>query len=83
MAEDAGFETGARGVMDYPEHERTYGRFLWLVKYGTIGVVSILIGMLMGLIVGAGVITSVLSALVFGGVASFLMASGDQKSMKH
>ncbi|MBB3951559.1 aa3-type cytochrome c oxidase subunit IV [Aureimonas jatrophae] len=83
MAEDAGFEPGARGVMDYPEHERTYGRFLGLVKYGTIVVVAILVFMLMYFIAAAGVITSFLSALVFGGVASFLMATGDQKSMKH
>ncbi len=83
MAEDVGTDPANRGVMDYPEHERTYNRFLGLVKYGTIGVVSILIGMLVGLIVGAGVVTSVLCALVFGGVASFLMATGDEKSMKH
>lgn len=83
MAEEAGYEHGARGVMDYPEHERTYGRFLGLVKYGSIVVVSILVFMLLFFIAKAGVIMSFLSALVFGLVASFLMASGDRKSMKH
>ncbi len=29
--------------MDYPEHERTYELFLWLLKNGTIAVVSILV----------------------------------------
>ena len=29
--------------MDYPEHEKTYHLFLWLLKNGAIGVVVILI----------------------------------------
>jgi len=83
MAEDAGYDPVNRGVMDYPEHERTYGRFLGLVKYGTIVVVSILIFMMLVFFTSAGVIMSFLSALVFGGVASFMMMTGDEKSMKH
>ena len=30
---------------DYPAHEQTYEGFLALVKYGTIGVVAIVLGM--------------------------------------
>jgi hypothetical protein len=30
---------------DYPAHEQTYEGFIALVKYGTIGVVAIVLGM--------------------------------------
>jgi hypothetical protein len=30
---------------DYPAHEQTYEGFLALVKYGTLGVVAIVLGM--------------------------------------
>ena len=83
MAEEAGFDIGKGAPMDYHEHERTYSGFLWLVKYGTIAVIAILVAMLMGLIVGAGVIMSVLSALIFFVVAHFALLTGDEKSMKH
>ena len=32
-----------RAGMDYAEHERTFGRFVWFAKNGTITVVVILI----------------------------------------
>jgi hypothetical protein len=31
--------------MDYPEHERTYDRFVSFVKWGTIVVCAIIVGM--------------------------------------
>ena len=83
MAEDAGYETGVRGEMDYREHRRTYQGFLWLVKYGTIAVVAILLGMLVGLIAGGGIISSLLTVVVFFAAASFMLREGDEKSMKH
>ena len=42
MAADQTRSTGSPD-MDYPEHERTYQLFLWLLKNGTIAVVSILV----------------------------------------
>ena len=36
--------------MDYPEHERTYAMFLNLVKWGSIFVVVLLVGMAITLI---------------------------------
>ena len=40
----------AGSAMDYAEHERTYGMFIGLVKWGTIAVVVLLIGMAITLI---------------------------------
>jgi hypothetical protein len=37
-------------AMDYAEHERTYDTFLGLVKWGTIFVVALLVGMAIFLI---------------------------------
>lgn len=36
--------------MDYAAHERTYGLFVSLIKYGSIGVALILMGMAMFLV---------------------------------
>ena len=41
MAESHAHGTG----MDYPEHERTYVRFVSFAKWGTIVVCAILVGM--------------------------------------
>jgi hypothetical protein len=49
MASDSHASNSGSG-MDYPEHERTYGMFVGLVKWGTIGVVVLLIGMAIFLI---------------------------------
>jgi hypothetical protein len=39
-------ESNAQGTaMDYPEHERTYDRFVTFVKWGTIAVCAIVVGM--------------------------------------
>ena len=45
MAEHNVAHAGGHPAMDYPEHERTYGMFVNLAKYGTIAVIVILIGM--------------------------------------
>ncbi|WP_152048010.1 aa3-type cytochrome c oxidase subunit IV [Aureimonas psammosilenae] len=83
MAEHPGFDRNAVGEMDYPEHERTYARFLWLVKYGTIGVVGILVFMLVALIANGGFIGGIVTAAIFIAVASFVMRTGETHSMKH
>jgi len=49
MASDLHASNSGSG-MDYQEHERTYGLFLGLVKWGSIGVVALLIGMAIFLI---------------------------------
>ena len=59
--------------MDYSEHDRTYERFLLLVKFGSIWVVAILIGMLVGLITSAGLFAGIIAFAVSGTVATFLM----------
>ena len=83
MAQEAGYEPGKGAQMDYREHQRTYAGFLWLVKYGSAGVIAILVGMLMGLIVGAGVFMSVLSVVIVMVVAHFAVLKGDDVSMTH
>ena len=37
-------------AMDYPEHERTYERFVTFVKWGTIVVSAIVVGMVIFLL---------------------------------
>jgi hypothetical protein len=59
--------------MDYPEHEKTYGLFLNLVKFGSIWVIAILVGMLVALLTSAGFFSGILAFLAFGAVATFLM----------
>ena len=46
----ASHDHAAGSGMDYAEHERTYGRFIGLVKWGTIGLVVLLVGMAIFLI---------------------------------
>jgi hypothetical protein len=43
-------EHTAGSAMDYAEHERTYGMFLNLVKWGSIFVIVLLVGMAIALI---------------------------------
>lgn len=44
--------TGSEGHpdMDYAEHDRTYSGFLVFVKWGTIVVIGIIVGMALGLL---------------------------------
>lgn len=63
MAEDhpsGAAETGAD--MDYPEHERTYGMFVAMSKWGVIACAALLIAMAFGFFAGGG---------LFGGVIAF------------
>lgn len=83
MAEHAGFDPHNVGGMDYNEHHRTYGRFLGLVKYGTIGVVGILLFMAVALVGKGGFIGGIVLAAVFVAVAAYLMSAGESHTMKH
>lgn len=49
-------EMGAK--MDYPEHQRTYERFLMLTKYGSLGVAALMIAMAFGFFTSAGFISA-------------------------
>ena len=46
----ANHDHAAGSAMDYAEHERTYSMFLGLVKWGSIFVVALLVGMAIFLI---------------------------------
>ncbi|WP_245514750.1 aa3-type cytochrome c oxidase subunit IV [Jiella endophytica] len=59
--------------MDYPQHERTYALFIGLFKWGTVIVVALLLGMMVGLIMGSGVIASVLTFIVALAIGFFAL----------
>ena len=69
MAGTPEFDINNPAEMDYPEHERTYSRFLAKTKWGSAAIIAILVGMLVGLIMGAGVIASVLAFAIVLAVA--------------
>ncbi|UIJ72776.1 aa3-type cytochrome c oxidase subunit IV [Aurantimonas sp. HBX-1] len=69
MAGTPEFDINNPAEMDYPEHERTYSRFLAMTKWGSATILAILVGMLVGLIAGAGVIASVFSFLIVMAIA--------------
>ena len=69
MAGEIKVDMSNAAEMDYPEHEKTYGLFIALFKWGSVGIIALLLGMMVGLIMGSGVIASVLTfvvALVIG-----------------
>lgn len=59
--------------MDYSEHDRTYERFLLLVKFGSIWVFAIVVGMAVGLVSSAGFLAGIFAFLLFGAVVSYFM----------
>ncbi|GGE24290.1 hypothetical protein GCM10011390_49620 [Aureimonas endophytica] len=83
MAQQPGYDPHATGEMDYPEHQRTYARFLGLVKYGSIGVVAILLFMAVALVGNGGFIGGIVLAAIFVAVAVFVLSAGEAGSMKH
>lgn len=83
MAEQPGYDPHAIGEMDYPEHNRTYLRFLAAFKYGTIIVIALLIFMATALVGHGGFIGGILFAAIFAAVAVFVLSTGESRSMKH
>jgi hypothetical protein len=59
--------------MDYPEHEKTYNLFIALFKWGSVVIIALLLGMLVGLIMGSGVIASVLTFVVALAIGYFAL----------
>ena len=60
--ESGPLELGA--TMDYPEHEKTYGGFLALAKYGTLACIALMIAMAFGFFVGGFISGLIVFALV-------------------
>ena len=50
--------------MDYPEHEKTYSMFMFLVKWGILFNAALLVAMAAGFYMGAGFIGGVLIFIV-------------------
>ncbi|PSM17520.1 MULTISPECIES: aa3-type cytochrome c oxidase subunit IV [Nitratireductor] len=64
-------ETGAD--MDYSEHEKTYGMFVSLTKYGSIVCAAILIAMAFGFFAGGGFIASTILFLIVVALAAYIL----------
>lgn len=64
-------EMGA--AMDYPEHRRTYDRFLTLTKYATLAVASLLLAMAFGFFAGGGFIASGILFVLLLAVGAYAM----------
>lgn len=74
MAEEHRDQTITYAEMDYAQHEKTYGLFLWLVKYGTIVTVAILLGMAVSLIGSWGILGGLFVFLASAAVLSYVLS---------
>ena len=57
--------------MDYPEHKRTYERFLAMTKYGSLGVAALLLAMAFGFFTSAGFIAALILFVLILAVGGF------------
>ena len=64
-------ETGAK--MDYPEHNKTYARFLALTKYITLFCVALLIAMAFGFFTSAGFFSASVLLIAICAVGWYLL----------
>jgi hypothetical protein len=64
-------ETGA--AMDYSEHDKTYGMFLGLAKWGSLVVAAILIAMAFGFFTSAGFFSSLVLFVLICIVGAFVI----------
>jgi hypothetical protein len=64
-------ETGAQ--MDYPEHERTYGAFIALAKYGSLFCAALLLAMAFGFFTSAGFFSSTILLILICAVGWFIL----------
>ncbi len=64
-------ELGAE--MDYPEHEKTYSRFLMLAKYGSLHVVALLIAMAFAFFGGGGLFSGFILFVLISAVGYYLL----------
>lgn len=63
-------EVGAS--MDYSEHDKTYGRFLGLAKWGTVVCVGLMAAMAFGFFVGGFFSGALLFVLILGAASVIL-----------
>ena len=59
--------------MDYPEHEKTYRRFLGLAKYVTLHVVALLIAMAFAFFTSAGFFSALILFILISLVGIYLL----------
>ena len=64
-------ETGA--AMDYPEHEKTYDRFVVGAKYGTMFCVTLMIAMAAGFFTSAGFFSALLLLIILNVAGYFIL----------
>ncbi|MER2536550.1 MAG: aa3-type cytochrome c oxidase subunit IV [Rhizobiaceae bacterium] len=64
-------ELGAQ--MDYAEHEKTYGRFIVLAKYGTLACVALMIAMAFGFFTSAGFISATILFVLICALGGYLL----------
>ena len=72
MAELQNYDISAPAEMDYREHDKTYELFLFLVKWGIIVTLAIVVGMMVGLIMAGGFIGGIFAFVVVLAVGYFL-----------
>lgn len=72
MARLDDYDTSNPAEMDYPEHQKTYSLFLFLIKWGIVVVLAIVIGMMVGLIMNGGFIGGIVSFVAIVALAYFL-----------
>jgi hypothetical protein len=74
MAEHASNEPVEMGAeMDYQEHEKTYGNFLGLTKYGTLIVAALLLAMAFGFFTAAGFFSATILFILICAVGAYLL----------
>jgi multisubunit Na+/H+ antiporter MnhG subunit len=64
-------ELGAQ--MDYREHEKSYGVFIAVTKYATLGTVALLIAMAFGFFAGGGFFSATILFFLLCAVGAYLL----------
>lgn len=59
--------------MDYAEHEKTYGRFIGLAKYGTLACVALMIAMAFGFFTSAGFFSATILFVLIYALGGYLL----------
>ena len=60
-------------AMDYSEHEKTYGLFLWLSRWTVVGCMGLLLAMMFGFFGGGGLIGGTLAFIILIIAAFFVV----------
>lgn len=73
MAEHQSGPVEVGASMDYAEHEKTYSRFIFAAKYGSMIIAVLLICMAVGFFTTAGFVFSTLLFIVLTALGLYLM----------